>query len=121
MRKVKIYHVRQIILTKNFLRIICNKRCDTKSNLRQIGFLASNVRLYFKFFIAVFPWIVLSRSTMSFFCSYGKRTGVICGFGGMQLKIQTNLQWKAGCQSCINVNAAAITTLLFLAEILHHC
>jgi hypothetical protein len=83
MRKVKIYHVRQIILTKNFLRIICNKRCDMNSNLRQIGFLTSNLRLYIKFFIAVFPWIVLSRSTMSFFCSYGKRTGVISGFGGM--------------------------------------
>ena len=59
-------------------------------NLRRIGFLTSNVRLYDKFFIAVFPWIVLSRSTMSFFCSYGKRTGVICGFGGMRLKIEMN-------------------------------
>jgi hypothetical protein len=61
------------------------------SNLRRIGFLMSNVGLYIKFFIAVFLWIVLSRSTMSFFCSYGKRTGVICGFGGKQLKIGMNL------------------------------
>jgi hypothetical protein len=39
--------------------------------------------LYVKFFITAFPWIVLSRSTVSFFCSYRKRTGVISGFDGM--------------------------------------
>jgi len=70
MRKVKIYHVRQIILTKDFLRIICNKRWyegDMNSNLRQIGFLTPNVRLYIKFILQYFRGLCfLDRLCLSF-------------------------------------------------------
>jgi hypothetical protein len=54
------------------------------SNLRQIGFLTSKVHFVCQILYYSISVYVLSSSTVSFFCSYGKRTGVICGFGGTQ-------------------------------------
>jgi hypothetical protein len=53
------------------------------SNLRQIGFLTSKVHFVCQILYYSISVYVLSSSTVSFFCSYGKRTGVISGFGGM--------------------------------------